>query len=975
MAYQPPYDNIDELNVRNTLERDIAYNKDNIAEVDERIAGMELRRQQALRDGNTFRANNLQNNIDSQTAFKGRLQEQIDGSTADLAVVTQRQSPQQTDTAQNQIENNPPSDNNPDVETLPLAEEAQLEEVDLTPSDTDDVGETLPEINPTEVTSVDDLPPLEESQTSATNEELVTTNDIGQIPTVDVSAERLPQEQYIEYPNILHDYPSYTYGLSLHLLTGDDWNDLSSTGEYRPKNVLIASAGKFDQTIGPNKLLRNKYFNEDFYFDNLDITTIIGPTDTNPGSNAINLNFTIVEPYGVTLLNRIIAATIELSSSEKTTNYLENPYMMQIDFYGQSADGSVSGPITGITKYVPIKIVNFDFDVSTNGSRYNIQAVPFNHGAFDTYTQKTPVTMEITAGTVADFFSGGNTASDGQLLKSAEKLEETQRAEYQANLLDGIDSRNVNPALMQGLKVARSQLFKVSGYASAWNAYYQSLVKNGNQRYNDTIQFNFDEKIGQAKLTEQGKISTGDTAQSTARDRQDDQVSKTQPANKKTAVSYMDTTLKRHAINYGTSIESVIEDIITNSTYVTDQLTDPTDFGGDYDKYVKARLAKKDKPFSWFKIIPEVKLEKFDSTTMLWTRKIIYNVVTYDVRNSKLSTMPGAKARIPLKKYKYLYTGENTDILNLDIKFNATYFTAVTSHTAKLTKDKNLIQANDEEDQVVKDIERSKQNTIQPKHIRAQISDSKKTATGGGVTTKQMTALDATKSILTEATGDMINVNLEIIGDPLFIKQDDIFYQQSVKKTKFKSGRVTPNGSFITDTGEVYVKLEINSATDLDQSTGNYDINDSLFNGMYKVIQVESKFADGKFTQVLNLVRLFDQDIDEESTDDSAEERAESTVGGYDPEQQNMGVNATDDNNNVVALDTVNNEVAADSLPEQLDSTQVVQLDEAGNDIASRQEFQDLERQFENANNPFDGIPADGSVLDQQAGINNLFGR
>lgn len=238
-----------------------------------------------------------------------------------------------------------------------------------------------------------------------------------------------------------------------------------------------------------------------------------------------------------------------------------------------------------------------------------------------------------------------------------------------------------------------------------------------------------------------------------------------------------------------------------------------------------------------------------------------------------------------------------------------------------------------------------------------------------------MTALDATKSILTEATGDMINVNLEIIGDPLFIKQDDIFYQQSVKKTKFKSGRVTPNGSFITDTGEVYVKLEINSATDLDQSTGNYDINDSLFNGIYKVIQVESKFADGKFTQVLNLVRLFDQDIDEESTDDSAEERAESTVGGYDPEQQNMGVNATDDNNNVVALDTVNNEVAADSLPEQLDSTQGVQLDEAGNDIASRQEFQDLERQFENANNPFDGIPADGSVLDQQAGINNLFGR
>ena len=57
--YQPPYDDINELNVKNTLERDIAYTKDEIVEIDERIARLEVRQREAVANDYTEPAQQL----------------------------------------------------------------------------------------------------------------------------------------------------------------------------------------------------------------------------------------------------------------------------------------------------------------------------------------------------------------------------------------------------------------------------------------------------------------------------------------------------------------------------------------------------------------------------------------------------------------------------------------------------------------------------------------------------------------------------------------------------------------------------------------------------------------------------------------------------------------------------------------------------------------------------------------------------
>ena len=888
-----------------------------------------------------------------------------------------------TDTAQNQIENNPPSDNNPDVETLPLAEEAQLEEVNLTPADPDDVGEILADFDGEP--PLEDLPPLQQDQeSSADNEELATS--VGEQESTNQADEvnKVAKKVYVEYPNILHQFPSYTYGLSLHLLGADEWNTLTATGNYQATNVLIASAGKFDDTIGPNSLIRNKYFSEDFYFENLDLTTVIGPTDNNPATNAINFDFTIIEPYGVSLLNRLIDASKDITTSEKSSNYLENVYLIQIDFYAQSADGTTHNPVSGISKYIPIKLNTLDFTVGLEGSRYTISATPYNHSAFDQATQTTPLHLEITAGTVADFFSFDGTETLNEQFAESQRQEQEARKKYEREINNSSGTRGlntINSALLSGLKKANQQVYKVKGYASAYNAYYEGLRENRDIQYSDIIKFKFDDKIGSALIVQAGKARPIDTPMNADAQNQNNQRRQyVFGSGAQQLVFDLDLSLRKYAINAGTSIEAVLSDIITNSTYILDQIDDPSSYT-DPKVWAAEKLSKKDQPFNWFKVVPEVKLDKFDTTTMRWSRTITYHVKTYEVRNNKLSSMPGGKADIPLKVYKYIFTGENNDILDFDIKFNALYYTAVTTYSNKLTKNSGVTDPNESAQKVIGS-EKNSPWTVQPKRVVPQILDSQAQATGGGFTSQQMAANDASKSILTGAAGDMINVQLKIIGDPLFIKQDELFYQPSAQKTKFKNDTITPNGSFITDTGEMYVQLEWKTPVDYDQSTGlvRYEerYQNSLFNGMYKIITVSSSFSSGQFIQTLELVRQWDQDRFDytvsKKDDSDSQRQGKTTVDGNDT----ASVLATTPEPNAVLTNapvkTVTNDVSAiDSNPEQDDPQ--ISFDVDADDLASRQEFAELESQFENAANPFDGVPAGGNVLDQQNSINNIFGQ
>jgi hypothetical protein len=128
---------------------------------------------------------------------------------------------------------------------------------------------------------------------------------------------------------------------------------------------------------------------------------------------------------------------------------------------------------------------------------------------------------------------------------------------------------------------------------------------------------------------------------------------------------------------------------------------------------------------------------------------------------------------------------------------------------------------------------------------------------------QQELAASVLHSINLDSRGDMINVKLKILGDPDFIKQDDIFYNSYFFQKK--DIRINNNGgSLWMDTGNLTIQLNINSPVDYDDTFGvaipNRDpyggiFTYNAFSGIYKIITIENVFSRGKFEQVLDIVR------------------------------------------------------------------------------------------------------------------------
>lgn len=678
-------------------------------------------------------------------------------------------------------------------------------------------------------------------------------------------------------PNPLHDYPSYTYGLSLHMLTIEEYNQIVENQTYTPNRVIIASAGRYNNTPGANQFVRAPYFEDDFYFENLEMQTVIGLNDHSRSTNAVEIDFTVIEPYGVTLFNRILKLTKDINP--KSENYLEQPYLLQIDFFATDDAGVIVGPVPDQTKKIPIRILKFDIKVSNKGSEYSIKAAPFNHSAYDLSTVSTPAHFEIVAGTVASFFQSTEAEIDAikANIKNQRELKSTLGLRRNTGLEGGVIgpdgqityvATSLLSAETQSALAATASgdpVYRVKSYGSAINAWQNELERQNKVEYVDTYYFKFHPDIGEAKFDVLGKYAAKNTPMTGV-----EQANEARRSNiDNTEVLSVDYNTQIFSINAGTSLEMVLNYVIRNSSYVQDQLVIPEDAGANPAAYKEKKKANADKPLRWFKIIPTIKLDpsKFDRVRKVWAREITYHVVPYEVYNTKIAVAPQGTWNDPLKVYNYIYTGKNVDVIDFEIAFNALYYTATTAYRDNLAGITGLPVEEEEKTSNVTDYEgiEDDPNAIMPVREKPQTLDARARATGGNDSAKSVAAVDVAESLYTTSGGDMLQAKLRIIGDPMYIKQDDIFYTPTIKASTDNTiptadPRLIANGSLHMDDREVYIQVNYRTPTDVDESTGmmkfENNFNQSSFSGMYRVLTVSSSFSQGRFIQTLNTVRL-----------------------------------------------------------------------------------------------------------------------
>tara|TARA_Y100000114_G_scaffold153430_1_gene173361 strand:- start:2005 stop:4242 length:2238 start_codon:yes stop_codon:yes gene_type:complete len=647
----------------------------------------------------------------------------------------------------------------------------------------------------------------------------------------------------ISDPNVLHDFASYNAIFTLSALGQRELENTTTLLNSKPHDIIIRSSGigptetnvfdevglaggisEEDQKIldqnerlrgAVNKSQRVLSRNRDLYFKSVTATSIPGLNEQRRLTSVTTIEMEIVEPAGVTLLERIRGAAI----NNGYLDHLDAPYLLTIEFKGFDELGQVASDKQAkvMKRLIPVKLIDMQLDVNQAGTVYAVKAIPYNEFAFvNTYNY---------------------TRTSGSLFPVGKKL------------------KDVVVALEEVLN-KQTQDEKDQGLVELADTYQIAIHPDLKPEQETTIT-----TIDQTGMFSQA-VDTGDVP-----------------------VEYM-------KISSGFAITKILEEIMKGHPDFSDKkfkefkqkcatkLSGAQRQGGAQG-VLKATQAK-EFYFKYFKIRASVVPQDGEFDTIRATnRKIItYTVEPYEVHAYSLA-IPGVSTgqnfkSFVFKTYNYIFTGENIDILDLNIHYRVAYFQSRLKDFEATDKKKNKIE----------NVSVTRTGNTTAKDIygdgnlvnKSEVGVAKSEGTGKtGGTPKE---LDVFLDSLTHPLADMVNIRLEILGDPAWISQSQfiplnaknftigrgIFEDTDIDYWRANRGRIWNDQlrCYNTDVAEPIILLNFRMPTDLDDKRGVYELQSNQsaeFSGLYRVISVEHNFTDGRYTNVLNLTRFNNQGV------------------------------------------------------------------------------------------------------------------
>jgi hypothetical protein len=628
--------------------------------------------------------------------------------------------------------------------------------------------------------------------------------------------------QNVLLPNPLNLYASYTYGWSLWWLDVNDYNklttftDVASAQDWTPspqKSFVIAEdGGRFaDQRLPTTSGLN-------YNIQNVTFTTTIAPNKQSQSTNLITGKLTIKEPYGVTLIDALVLQSFSSKSQgESASNYLDQPYMLQLDFFGYDDAGAAmpSSSTMVFRKRFPIKIIGIKLDVGTSGAEYTVSFTPLNHIALHEEYANIPKGLSVSGGTVGEVFT------------------------------------NLAAQLKQ---------------------FWSGQASTGVSLYADGLSFDFDESIAKSKIVFS----------------KDESITEANPQG-----VTLDLTKKQFNISEGTKIIDLITRVVATSEYVITQLKTTGGFKSAHTNTFNAIKIQTGVQYGAQGNTDTIQFAVHDLIKNQFPKIITFKIhqnTTWLANHPALDQAPDS-TKYSVKRYDYLYSGHNVDIIGLKLNFDTTYYTQVLSnkknfaaYQASAETKVNSAGTPGPEYSVsptllgVRYPALTNVINISPARYIGIVNDQNLT-TWGGILNSPLAQVgaDVFKSLYTQSAGDMIVVDLTIRGDPHLIKQDDWFYIPSPTKSSDYTAQ-TSNTDFATkfgfirmDTGDVVVGLNIYTPIDQDADLtgvglmywmgGSATPTKSLFSGQYRILTIVNKFENGKFEQVLKLARYQNGDM------------------------------------------------------------------------------------------------------------------
>jgi hypothetical protein len=666
--------------------------------------------------------------------------------------------------------------------------------------------------------------------------------------------------QELPLKNPLFAYASYTYVLGIGILTEQDLNYPDQTYKAGKRVPLICK----DANSDPSNRINTVYGQFDFFINNLELNSVIGWEQGCNNTNVMNFSFDVTEPYSMGLF---MLALQQGAQANGWDNWRECPFLLIIEFRGNTETGLIKS-IPNTTRHIPFSFVDLQMTASERGSVYKCSAMPWNQIALTDDVANTTSDSSAVGSTVQEILQSGENSLQkvlNQRMREMEKQGIVEKADEYLILFPSDPSSNADASQSQDTTedtgtatetVAdapnAANLFSALGVARSKSN--QTLVQDaGNCNVIGIASLGFDEKrkadpaFGKDNAVYDPKTGTFNPG--------------------KIKVDGSSTEMR---FSQDTSIPAAINQVILQSNFVNTTL--------DSSKITPEGFRE------WYRISHKVyTIGETQLNTGLKPRLIVYQVVPYQAHASR-HLPPGVKGPgfsnlkdQAVKRYEYIYTGHNVDIIRFEIKF-VNGFVYIMGADG-LTKTQDKVTANQTGAQ-----EPDKKENIKYMPAGKPISQTpgivptilKWTNTltgndrrgGGGQEGEAQRAAKLFNQALNNPF-DMYNLEMEIIGDPYYIAQSGTGNYTSEQATH----NLNTDGSVNYESGEVDISVNFRTPIDINQGTGLYNFGGTSktalvtqFSGLYCVQTIKSTFANGKFTQVLTGFRRPTQEYEEEPT-------------------------------------------------------------------------------------------------------------
>ena len=275
----------------------------------------------------------------------------------------------------------------------------------------------------------------------------------------------------------------------------------------------------------------------------------------------------------------------------------------------------------------------------------------------------------------------------------------------------------------------------------------------------------------------------------------------------------------------------------------------------------------------WFKIITNIYTgQAFDTKLKSHQRTVHFHIKSCKIHvanfaRAGMGGYPSWNDHVK-KKYNYIYTGENLDILDLNVEYNAGYYQAKLIDGGSGEKDNNPNIFEQVSDYFGRKTYPESNLPLKSFPSTTKGENPEQIGTGDNLNAQQF------YDYLTNPKGDMVTVDMKIMGDPAFLGQDYVLPMKEPRIGVNSYNRLDEvasirgfafddqKGCFNFDNAEPIVSLNFKFPTDFDEGTGLYEFtreDTPQFTGIYRVNRVVSVFENGQFTQNLEMTRFNNQ--------------------------------------------------------------------------------------------------------------------